>query len=45
MNISFYGSHNAAFTIADDKKILEVLEVERFLNMKNIGIAIPLYLR
>jgi carbamoyltransferase len=39
MNISFYGSHNAAFTIADDKKILEVLEVERFLNMKNIGIA------
>ena len=39
MNLSFYGSHNAAFTIADDKKILEVLEIERFLNMKNIGIA------
>lgn len=39
MNLSFYGSHNAAFTIADDEKILEVLEVERFLNMKNIGIA------
>jgi len=39
MNLSFYGSHNAAFTIADDEKILEVLEVERFLNMKNMGIA------
>ena len=39
MNLSFYGSHNAAFTLADDKEIIEVLEVERFLNMKNMGIA------
>ena len=39
MDLSFYGSHNAAFTIADKGKILEVLEVERFLNSKNMGIA------
>ena len=39
MDISFYGSHNAAFTVADKGEILEVLEVERFINSKNIGIA------
>lgn len=38
-NISFYGSHNAAFVVEDKGKILLVLEAERILNLKNIGIA------
>lgn len=38
-NISFYGSHNAAYVVEEDGKILLVLEVERFLNYKNSGLA------
>ena len=38
-NISFYGSHNAAYVVEQDGKILIVLEVERFLNYKNSGMA------
>jgi carbamoyltransferase len=38
-NISFYGSHNAAYVVEENGKILLVLEVERFLNYKNSGIA------
>ena len=38
-NISFYGSHNSALTIEDKGEILCVLEVERFTNYKNGGIA------
>jgi len=38
-NISFYGSHNAAYVVEENGKILLVLEVERFLNSKNSGIA------
>ncbi len=38
-NISFYGSHNAAYVVEESGKILLVLEVERFLNYKNSGIA------
>jgi carbamoyltransferase len=38
-NISFYGSHNAAYVVEEDGKILMVLEVERFLNYKNSGMA------
>ena len=38
-NISFYGSHNAAYVVEKDGEILLVLEVERFLNYKNSGIA------
>ena len=38
-NISFYGSHNAAYVVEEDGKILLVLEVERFLNFKNSGLA------
>jgi hypothetical protein len=34
-NISFYGSHNAAYVVEEDGKILLVLEVERYLNFKN----------
>jgi carbamoyltransferase len=38
-NISFYGSHNAAYVVEKNGKILLVLEVERFLNTKNSGLA------
>jgi len=38
-NISFYGSHNAAYVVEKDGEIILVLEVERFLNHKNSGIA------
>jgi carbamoyltransferase len=38
-NISFYGSHNAAFAVERDGKILVVAEVERFVNYKNSGIC------
>ena len=38
-NISFYGSHNAAYVVEENGKILMVLEVERFLNYKNSGMA------
>jgi len=38
-NISFYGSHNAAYVVEENGKILLVLEVERFLNYKNSGLA------
>jgi hypothetical protein len=36
-NISFYGSHNGAVVVEDNGKILEVIELERFLNKKNAG--------
>lgn len=39
INISFYGSHNAAYVVEKDGEIILVLEVERFLNFKNSGIA------
>jgi carbamoyltransferase len=38
-NISFYGSHNAAYVVEENGKILLVLEVERLLNYKNSGMA------
>jgi carbamoyltransferase len=38
-NIAFYGSHNAAYVVEEDGKILMVLELERFLNYKNSGLA------
>ena len=38
-NISFYGSHNAAYVVEDKGEILLILEVERFLNYKNSGLA------
>ena len=39
INISFYGSHNAAYVVEKDGEIILVLEVERFLNIKNGGLA------
>ena len=38
-NISFYGSHNSTVVVEDNGKILCVIEVERFLNVKNAGYA------
>ena len=38
-NISFYGSHNAAYVVEENGEILLVLEVERLLNFKNSGMA------
>jgi carbamoyltransferase len=36
-NISFYGSHNSSVVVELEGKILTVIEVERFLNVKNAG--------
>ena len=36
-NISFYGSHNAAIAVEKNNKIIVVIEIERFLNLKNSG--------
>ena len=38
-NISLYGSHNAAYVVEENGEILLVLELERFLNYKNSGLA------
>jgi carbamoyltransferase len=38
-NISLYGSHNAAYVVEENGEILMVLELERFLNYKNSGLA------
>jgi carbamoyltransferase len=37
-NLAIYSGHNASLTIAKDGKILEVLEVERYTNIKNGGL-------
>jgi len=39
MNISFHGSHNSTIAVEDNGKIVLTLEVERFLNNKNVGMA------
>lgn len=39
INIAYYGSHNASYVVEQDGEIKLVLEVERFLNYKNSGIA------
>jgi carbamoyltransferase len=39
VNIGFYGSHNAALVIEKEGEIILVLEIERFLNYKNSGVA------
>jgi len=38
-NIGYYGSHNAAIAVEENDKIIAVIEIERFLGYKNIGIA------
>ena len=37
-NLALYSGHNASLTLAKDGKILEVLEVERYTNIKNGGL-------
>lgn len=37
-DIAIYGSHNAAIALAIDGEIEMVVEVERFLNRKNVGL-------
>jgi carbamoyltransferase len=39
VNIAFYGSHNGAYVVEKDGEILLVLEIERLLNIKNVGLA------
>lgn len=36
-NISFYGSHNSSVVVENEGKIIVIIEVERFLNVKNAG--------
>jgi carbamoyltransferase len=36
-NISFYGSHNSAVAVEENGKVLCVIEIERFVNVKNAG--------
>ena len=46
-NISFHGSHNGAIVLEQDGEIICVIEIERFLNYKNVGIAqykVPSYI-
>jgi carbamoyltransferase len=38
-DLAIYSGHNASFTIAENGKILEVLDLERLVNIKNIGLA------
>lgn len=37
-NLGAYGSHNAGFAISKGKTILEVVEVERFISVKNANL-------
>jgi len=39
MNIAINGSHNASIVVEDNGEIVLVLELERFLNLKNSGLA------
>ena len=36
-NLGIYGSHNSAFAIGKDDEVLEVVELERLINLKNAG--------
>jgi carbamoyltransferase len=38
-NIAFHGSHNAAVVVEKNNQIVTVIEVERFLSVKNAGYA------
>lgn len=42
-SISVFGSHDAGITIARGRKILEVVEMERFFNHKHVGLAAEPY--
>ena len=36
-NIAFYGSHNSSIALEENGEILTIIEIERFLNVKNAG--------
>jgi len=38
-NISYYGSHNGGLVIEENQEVLCVIEFERFLNYKNVGMC------
>ena len=38
-NISFYGSHNGSIVVENEGKILVVIEIERIIGEKNVGIC------
>ena len=38
-NIAFYGSHNSTVAVEKNGKVITIIEVERFLSMKNAGYA------
>lgn len=46
-NLSFYGSHNCSLALEIDGKIAEVIELERWTNVKNAGYGfyLPSYAR
>lgn len=39
LNIAIHGSHNASICVASESSILEFIDLERYLNAKNIGLA------
>ena len=46
-NISYHGSHNGAIVVENEGEILCVIEFERFMNYKNVGMAqykVPRYI-
>ena len=46
-NISYHGSHNGALVVEKDGEILCVIEFERFMNYKNVGMTqykVPRYI-
>lgn len=38
LNIAIHGSHNASICVANEHEILEFIDIERYLNSKNIGL-------
>lgn len=39
INLAIHGSHNASLCVFDESKILEYIEIERLINVKNSGLA------
>ena len=37
-NLAIYSGHNSSFTISKNDQILEILELERYTNVKNAGL-------
>ena len=39
-NLGYYGSHNSAIAISKNTEVLEVVEIERWVNMKNASLSL-----